>query len=61
MKFGKLIEYNIRNTFLEKPQGKYGVGKIQCGETSSRLFSNISGFNAVCFYCMSKSRTAKIY
>ena len=40
MKFGKLIEYNIRNTFLEKPQGKYGVGKIQCGETSSRPFSN---------------------
>ena len=28
IKFGKLTEYNIRNIFLKKPQGKYGVGKI---------------------------------
>ena len=33
MKFGQLIEYNMRNIFLEKPYTKYG------GETSPRLFS----------------------
>ena len=33
MKFGQLIEYNMRNIFLEKSYTKYG------GETSPRLFS----------------------
>ena len=33
MKFGQLIEYNIRNIFLEKSCTKYG------GETSPRPFS----------------------
>ena len=33
MKFGQLIEYNMRNIFLVKPFTKYG------GETSSRPFS----------------------
>ena len=33
MKFGLLIEWNIRNIFLEKSYAKYG------GETSPRLFS----------------------
>ena len=33
MKFGQLIEYNMRNIFLEKSYTKYG------GETSSRPFS----------------------
>ena len=33
MKFGQLIEYNIRKIFLEKSSTKYG------GETSPRLFS----------------------
>ena len=32
MKFGQLIEYNMRNIFLEKLYHKYG------GETSPRLF-----------------------
>ena len=33
MKFGQLIEYNMRNNFLEKSHTKCG------GETSPRLFS----------------------
>ena len=33
MKLGQLIEYNIRNIFLEKSYTEYG------GETSSRPFS----------------------
>ena len=33
MKFGQLIEYNMRNIFLEKPYTKCG------GETSSIPFS----------------------
>ena len=37
MKFGQLIECNIRNIFLEKSYIKCG------GETSHRLFEHISG------------------
>ena len=33
MKFGELIEYNMRNIFIEKSYTKYG------GETSPRPFS----------------------
>ena len=33
MKFGQLIEYNIRNIFLEKSYTKFG------GETSTKPFS----------------------
>ena len=33
MKFGQLIEHNMRNTFLEKSYAKYG------GETIPRPFS----------------------
>ena len=33
IKFGQLIEYNLRNIFLEKSCTKY------CGETSPRPFS----------------------
>ena len=33
MRFGHLIEYNMRKFFLEKSSTKYG------GETSPRLFS----------------------
>ena len=33
MKFGQLIEYNMRNTFLKKSYAKYG------GETIPRPFS----------------------
>ena len=56
MKFGQLIEYSLRNVFLEKSCTKSG------GETIRRPFSknselNISLVNSlkfytVCFYCM---------
>ena len=36
MKFGQLIEYNMRNTFVEKSYTKYG------GETIPRSFSKKS-------------------
>ena len=52
MKFGQLIEYNIRNIFLEKSYTKCG------GETSPRLFSEklklsilLDKYTA-CFYCI---------
>ena len=56
MKFGQLIECNMRNIFLEKPYTKYD------GETSPRPFSeklklsislgNSLKFYRVCFYCL---------
>ena len=39
MKFGQLIEYNMRNIFLEKPYIKYGR------ETIPRPFSKKSKLN----------------
>ena len=36
MKFGQLIEYNMRKIFLEKSYAKYG------GETIPRMFSKKS-------------------
>ena len=54
MKFGQLIEYNLRKIFLEKSYKKCG------GETSPRPFSKILklsiscmnslNFYTVCFY-----------
>ena len=56
MKFGQLIECNMRNIFLEKSYAKWGE------ETSPRPFSeklnlsilwiNSLKFYTVCFYCM---------
>ena len=39
MKFGQLVEYNMRNIFLEKSYTKYG------GEASPRLFYKKSKFS----------------
>ena len=57
MKFGQLIECNMRNIFLEKSYTKCG------GETIPRpisknqdwayLWINSLKFDTVCFYCMS--------
>ena len=65
MKFGHVIEYNIRNIFLEKSNTKCG------GETSLRPFSKKSKlaylgmsslkFYTVCIYCVSRSRATKVY
>ena len=63
-KFGQLIEYNMRNIFLEKSYTKFD------GETNPRPFSKQSkcsilvdqqsDFYTLCFYCMSKSKTTKL-
>ena len=57
MKFGQLLECNMKNIFLEKSDTKYD------GETSSRPFSKkikiehisesiVLKFYIICFYCM---------
>ena len=47
IKFGQLIECNMRNIFLEKSYTKCG------GETSPRPFSEkLKLLYTVCFYCM---------
>ena len=60
MKLGQLIEYNMRYSFLEKSYTKCD------GEATSRPFHRKSKLSAlkcykVCFYCISNSRSAKIY
>ena len=65
MKFGQLIEYNMRNIFLKKSYPKWGE------ETSPRPFSknqnwaylwiNSLKFYTISFYSMSTSSTTKIY
>ena len=47
MKLGQLIEYNMRNIFLEKSYTKCG------GETSPRPFSKKLNF-CICLYQQSK-------
>ena len=62
MKFGQLIECNIRSIFLEKSYTK------SSGKTSPRPFSKTSlylsinslTFYIVCFYCISKLRAIEI-
>ena len=61
MKFGQLIECNLRNIFLEKSYTKCGI------ETSPRPFSeslaclwiNSLKFYTVCFYCMANRGLSK--
>ena len=68
MKFGQIIEYNMKNIFVEKSYTKY------TGETSPRFFSEKSKssmsldqylqFYAVCFCCMTnemKLQTTYLY
>ena len=57
MKFGQLIEHNMRNIFLEKSYTKYGGGSIP-GLISKKSKISISlhlyslKFYIVSFYCM---------
>ena len=62
IKFGYLIEYNMRNIFFQKSHIKCG------GETSRKPFSKKSKFSinsqkfyAICFYRISQLKLAKIY
>ena len=55
MMFGQLLEYNMRNAFLEKSCTKYGRGTIP--RPFSKKFEeypwiNSLKFYTVCFYCM---------
>ena len=66
MKFGQIIEYNLRNIFAEKPYTKCG------GETVPRPFpkklklsisldqSFILKFYLFCFYCLSSWGLSKV-
>ena len=53
MKFCQLIEYKIRNTFLEKPY------KTHCEETSPGPFSKKQKLSISLDCCMSKSKLSK--
>ena len=64
MKFGQLIEYNMRNVFLEKSYTKCD------GETSPKPFSKsklsisldqFSKFYAACIYLYAMLRVIEIY
>ena len=52
MKFGHVIEYNIRNNFLEKLYTKFG------GETIHRPFLKLQNW-AVCFHCLPSQGLSK--
>ena len=54
MKFGQLIEYNMRNTSLEKSCAKYGR------ETSSKFLSKKSKFSISLFKGLSKYIQTKV-
>ena len=56
IKFDKLIEYNMRNIFLEKITQKNVVEKLFPNLSLKSKIEHISGsslkFHANCFYCM---------
>ena len=66
METGELLEYNLRNNFLEKLHTKFG------GKTIPRLFSEKSKLNIsldqyskakvyiFCFYCLPSSGLSKV-
>ena len=66
-KFGQLIEYNVRNIFLEKWYVKYGKKVVPDSFSKSNLSipldqqSVFLQFYTVYTHCMSKSGTTKIY
>ena len=57
MKFGQLIEYSMRNIFVEKSYTKYGGEKPFADSFLRNGIEHISGsivlkFYKVCFYCI---------
>ena len=56
MKFGRLIEYNMRKIFLEKLYTECGVetspGTFLKNKNLAYLWIKSLKFYAVCFYCM---------
>ena len=63
MKFGQLIENEMRNIFLEKSYAKCGgEASNRCfikNQTSVYLWVNSLSCYKVCFHCLSKSRSTK--
>ena len=61
MKFGQLIEYNMRNTFLEisylKLVEKLVSDPFIKNQNWAYLWINSLKYYEVCFYCMTKSRS----
>ena len=51
MKFGQLIEYNMRNIFIEKSFTKCGGETIPRPQTKLIMSLDLK-FYTVCFYCM---------
>ena len=51
MRFGQLIEYNMRNIFVGKSYTKCGGGTIK-NQNRVYLWINSLKFDAVSFYCM---------
>ena len=51
-KFGQLIEYNMRNIFLEKSYTKLFADPFLKNENRAYLWINSLMFYAVCSYCM---------
>ena len=56
MKFGKLIEYNLKNIFLEKSYTKCGGENIPRpflkNQNRAYLWINSLKFYIFCFYCL---------
>ena len=65
VKFGRLIEYDTRIIFLENHTQNVGEELFSDpflkNQNWSYLWINSLKFYTVCFYCMAKSRAAKIY
>ena len=64
MKFGQLTEYSKTNIFFETSCTKCGAGNDPRTSKKSKLcISWVTSLNiyTVCFYCMPKLRTTKIY
>ena len=60
MKFGQLIECNMKSIFLEKSYTK-SSGKTSFSKTSLYLSINSLKCYIVCFYCISKLRAIEIH
>ena len=66
MKLGQSVEYSMRNIFLEKSSAKCDV-EASCrplyltNQTCSYLWINSLKSYKVCFYCIFKSKSTKIY
>ena len=65
MKFDHLIEYNMKNTFLKNHLQNVVENLVpetfRKNQNSVYLWINSLKYYNVCFYCLSKLRSTKIY